>query len=157
MAQGHAIAHREPIMRLDTAARGFIAGFAATLVFHQGMLTVLHSLGIAPQAAFDMQAAAPFGVPQVWSLAFWGGLWGILFVWVVGHLPQGALYWVDAVIFGALAPTLVAWFVVAPLKGMPLGNGWHAAGIATALLVNGAWGFGTALFMRLGHAHLAEA
>ncbi len=69
-------------------------------------------------------------------------------------MPPKPLYWVDAVIFGALAPTLVAWLVVAPLKGLPFGNGWHAAGIATALLVNGAWGFGTGLFMRMGHENL---
>jgi hypothetical protein len=42
-----------------------------------------------------------------------------------------------------------------PLKGMPMGGGWHAAGIATALLVNGAWGLGTGHFLRLGHEQFA--
>jgi hypothetical protein len=154
MAQGHAVAHTGPSIRLETAARGFVAGVAATLLVHQGMLTLLHSAGLVPATAFSLEPTQPFGVPQVWSLAFWGGVWGIIFVWVVGHLPQEKLYWVDAVIFGALAPTLIAWFVVDPLKGLPLGNGWHAAGIATALLVNGAWGLGTAVFLRLGRARL---
>jgi len=157
VAQGHIVSRSVPAIRLETAARGFIAGFASTLMFHQGMLTILYGLGIVPDAAFAMQPMPPFGVPQVWSLAFWGGLWGILFVWVVGHLPQGKLYWIDAMIFGAVAPTLVAWFVVDPIKGLPLGNGWHAAGIATALLANGAWGLGTGLFMRLGHERLRES
>ncbi len=156
MARGHAVAHSAPSIRLESAARGFIAGFAATLVFHQGMLTLLHSVGIVPHMAFDLQPTPPFGVPHVWSLAFWGGVWGILFVWIVGHLPQGKLYWIDAVIFGTVAPTLVAWFVVDPLKGMQIGDGWLPAGIVAALLVNGAWGLGTALFMRLGYERLQE-
>jgi hypothetical protein len=73
------------------------------------------------------------------------------------HLPQGRLYWIDSVIFGAAAPSRVAWFVVMPLKGMPLRSGWHAAGIATALLVNGAWGLGTGLFLRLRHERISTS
>jgi hypothetical protein len=157
MAQSHAGAHTASSIRLETAARGFIAGFAATLVFHQGMLSILHSSGLAPMTVFDMQSTQPFGVPHIWSLAFWGGIWGIGFAWIVGHLPPGKVYWLDAVAFGAVAPTLVAWFIVDPIKGLPPGNGWHAAGIVTALLVNGAWGLGTGLFMRLGHERLQEA
>ena len=151
MAQTHAVMHAAPSIQLAAAARGFIAGAAATLVFHQGMLTCLHMAGLSPNMPFALQPTQPFGLPQVWSLAFWGGVWGIAFVWIVGHLPQGRLYWADAVIFGAVVPTLIAWFVVDPLKGLPLGNGWHAAGIATALIVNAAWGLGTGLFLRLGH------
>ena len=49
--------------------------------------------------------------------------------------------------FGAVALSLVAWFVVAPLKGLPLAGGGRPAAIATALLVNGAWGLGTALLL----------
>ncbi len=29
---------------------------------------------------------------------------------------RGSTYWIWAIVFGALALTLVAWFVVAPLK-----------------------------------------
>src|ERR1039458_1896916 len=98
-------------------ARGFIAGFASTLMFHQGILMLLYSAGLAPNMPFALQPTQPLGVPEVYSLALWGGVWGILFLWVVGHLPQGRLYWIDSVIFGAVAPSLVAWFVVMPLKG----------------------------------------
>jgi hypothetical protein len=50
-----------------------------------------------------------------------------------------------AIIFGAIAPTLVAWFVVAPLKGQALAAGWVPARMAIGPIVNGAWGLGTAI------------
>ena len=112
---------------------------------------LLHSTGMTSNLPFDLQPTHPLGVPEVWSLAFWGGIWGIAFLWIVGHLPQGRLYWIASIIFGAVAPSLVAWFVVMPLKDMPVGEGWHADGILTALLVNGAGGLGAGILLRLGH------
>jgi hypothetical protein len=97
-----------------------------------------------------MQATQPLGVPAVLSLSFWGGVWGILFVAVEKRFPQGAVYWLCAFAFGALGPTLVAWFVVAPIKGLPLAGGWQLPRMITGLLINGAWGVGTALFCVLG-------
>lgn len=157
MAESH-VAHRmELVPRSYSLVAGFAAGFASVLVFHQGMLTILHAVGLTATMPFVVQPRPPLGVPQIWSLAFWGGVWGVILVWVVGHLPQGRLYWIDCVIFGAVAPSLVAWFIVSPLKGMPVGGGWHAAGIATALLVNGAWGLGTAVFLWFGAVRLRSA
>jgi hypothetical protein len=57
-------------------------------------------------------------------------------------------YWLVALLFGALAPTLIAWFIVAPLKGQAIAGGWKPAVMITGLLVNGAWGVGTALLFR---------
>ena len=62
--------------------------------------------------------------------------------------PEGAGYWVMALIFGAIFPSILAWLIVFPLKGLPVGGGWHAAGLATGLMINGAWGLGTALLLR---------
>ena len=42
---------------------------------------------------------------------------------------------------GAFLPPLVAWFVVAPLKGRPLPN--TAQAVLISFLVNAAWGVGT--------------
>ena len=53
-----------------------------------------------------------------------------------------------ALAFGAIFPTLVAWFIVLPLKGLPVSSGFTPGGIITALSVNGAWGLGTALLLR---------
>lgn len=131
-------------MILSRSVFAFIAGFIAVLVFHQAAFTVLHALGVTPGAPFPLHATKPFGVPQIWSLAFWGGVWGILLIAVI-HSLRSIGYWLTALLFGAILPTLVVWFVVLPLKGFPVGGGWHPAGIATGLIVNGAWGVGTAL------------
>ncbi len=127
---------------------GFAAAFLATLTFHQFGLGVLHLAGITPAIPYNLRPVPPFGVPQVLSLAFWGGVWGILFVlaepWL-DRCPGG--YWAGAVIFGAVFPTLVAWFVVLPLKGMPVAGGFHFPGILVGPIVNGLWGLGTATFL----------
>jgi hypothetical protein len=87
-------------------------------------------------------------VPAVISLAFWGGLWGIL-LWEVLRKKTGAALWVGSAVFGALLPTLVAFFVVFPLKGLPVAGGWKPDLVVGALLLNGAWGVGVVAFMRL--------
>ncbi len=143
-------------MGLARYLAGFAAGFLAVMVFHQGMLTLLDALGIAAFKPFPMQPTWPLGVPQVWSLAFWGGIWGVAFVAAEPWFPVGGLYWVLALLFGALGPTLVAWFVVFPLKGLPVAAGWHAARMVTGLLINGAWGIGVALLLR-AHQKGADA
>jgi hypothetical protein len=125
----------------------FVAGFLAVPVFHQPMLALLHALGVTPATPYVMRPLPPFGAPQVLSQSFWGGVWGIVFALVAPRFPRGAGYWVAAVLFGAFALSLVAWFVVAPIKGLPVAGGGRPAAIATSLLVNGAWGFGTALLL----------
>ena len=129
-------------------ALAFIAGFVSVLIFHQAMLALLHAIGLTPAMPYAFRPVPPLGVPQVISSAFWGGVWGIIFAFVAPRFPRGAGYWIAAILFGALALTLVAWFVVAPLKGAPVAGGWKPAAMATGLLVNGAWGFGTALLLR---------
>jgi hypothetical protein len=128
--------------------RAFFAGFLSTLVFHQGMLALLHALRISPRAPFAVEQTRPFGVPQVISLAFWGGVWGIVLVLLLARRGSFVGFLVKSVVFGALAPTLVAWLVVAPLKHQAIGGG-KAGALATGLLVNGAWGLGTALLFGL--------
>lgn len=129
-------------------ALAFVAGFLAVIAFHQPMLALLHAAGVTPAVPYVMRPVPPLGMPQVVSLAFWGGVWGIVLALVVSRFPWGSgRYWIAAVLFGAVVPSLVAWFVVAPLKGLPVAGGGSPAALATALLVNGAWGFGSALFL----------
>jgi hypothetical protein len=129
----------------------FGAGFLAVLVFHQGMLGLLHAIGFTPGVPYPMKPTAPLGIPQIWSLAFWGGVWGIIFfiffALVKPTRPSGLTYFISALLFGAIAPTLVAWFVVSPIKGVPSAGGWQGAAMATALMINAAWGIGTAIFL----------
>jgi len=130
------------------AIAGFAAGFAAVPVFHQIVLGLLWVAGIAPFGPFPTAPVPPFGVPAVLSLAFWGGVWGVVLAFASRRFPAGAGGWVAAFLFGAILPSLVALLVVVPLKGGPVGGGWHPALLATAFLINGAWGIGTALLLR---------
>jgi hypothetical protein len=128
---------------------GFIAGFLGTLIFHQLVLLVLRIVNLAPFPPFPMQPTSPFGIPAVFSLAFWGGVWGILYAFIHRRFPVGAGYWFTAFLFGAIFPSLVALLIVLPLKGKPMGGGWHLPLLITAFLINGAWGIGTGFFLKL--------
>ena len=50
-------------------------------------------------------------------------------------------------VVGAVVLTLTALYVVSPIKGQPIPPLWPR--FYYALLVNGAWGFGTAVFLTL--------
>jgi hypothetical protein len=147
--QTHALRHYPASAELARwLAVGFIAGAICVLLFHQGAVALLHAAGVTPRAPFPMQASAPFGIPQLWSLTFWGGMWGIVLAATLAKL-EGAPLALGALVFGALLPTLVAWFVVAPLKEQPVAAGWSAAAMSVGLIANGAWGFGTGLGLAL--------
>jgi hypothetical protein len=139
-------------MRTNFSAQllfGFVAGFLAALIFHQMAVALLWSIGVSPSAPFPMAATRPFGVPAVLSLAFWGGVWGILFALIQGSFPRSGGYWVAAFLFGAIFPSLVALMVVSPLKGGPMGGGWHPPLLLRVFLINGVWGVGTGLILKL--------
>jgi hypothetical protein len=83
------------------------------------------------------------------SKAFWGGLWGAALAPFLSRL-SGARYWAAWIIIGAVATTLTSLYVVSAIKGEPFPAMWPR--LYYALLVNGAWGLGTALFLRLAAA-----
>ena len=125
---------------------GFIAAAISVLTFHQGMVEVLHGLGLAPFSAYSANPMPPFGVPLIVDLCFWGGLYGVVF----GLLrPRFTLpLWLCGLILGIIA-ALVGMFVVAAIKGMPIANGWQAWPIARSLIINGFWGLGVGLILPL--------
>jgi hypothetical protein len=133
----------------------FLSGFASVLVFHQGALALLHTVGLTHAAPYAMKATAPFGLPAVWSAALWGGVWGILLAAALVRV-RGASFVIWAAIFGAVLPTLVAWFVVAPLKGQPMAAGFVPHAMLVGPIVNAAWGLGTGIGLVLfGESHSA--
>lgn len=126
----------------------FSAGFVAVLVFHQGILALLYGIHFQPHAPFPQHPTTPFGVPEIWSLAFWGGVWGLVMAGFERSFPRPFLaYLLMATIFGAVGPTFFAWFVVFPLKGIPVAGGFTKTAMVTGLCINAAWGFGTGLFL----------
>jgi hypothetical protein len=127
---------------------GFIAGALAFLIFHQGAIGLLHQMGVVPRPPYSMQPTPPWGVPQLWSLAFWSGVWGIALAATLQRW-DGAKFVVAALIFGVVFPTLVAWFVVAPLRGQPVAAGWVPARMWIGPFVNGMWGLGTGILLVL--------
>src|SRR2546423_1470120 len=122
----------------------FLSGFVATVVFHQAALWLLHLAGMTPRTPFAMRPVPPFNVPAVISLAFWGGVWGII---MIALIAKARAFYLVATIFGAVLPTLVQAFVISPLRHMPL-TGSPGKLLAFGLIVNGAWGLGTALLYR---------
>jgi hypothetical protein len=128
--------------------KAFLAGFFATLVFHQGLLAILHAAGATGLSAWAMKPTPPLGVPQVFSLAFWGGVWGIA-LWLAVRRLDSARYWLASIAIGAIAPSAIAFLVVLPLKGVSVPAPALPKMIFGALLLNGVWGFGAALGMRL--------
>ncbi|MCB4823183.1 hypothetical protein [Roseicella aerolata] len=134
---------------------GFLAGFFAVLVFHQGTAFLLHHIGNGIPASvalfgqvgppFNPAPVPPFGVPTMLSQAFWGGVWGVLLALLLDRLRPPALLF--GFVFGALALSLVAFTLVARLKGLPVFAGGNRQVWARAGLLNGAWGWGTALLL----------
>ena len=139
-----------------TIIHGFIVGAMAVLVFHQGTVLLLSQLGSASPvlasifgptgAPFNLAPVKPLGVPMIVSQAFWGGLWGsVLVLILVLARPPDLLF---GFVFGAVVLTLVAVTVVASLKGLPIFGGGNRTVWIRAILLNGAWGWGTALLLR---------
>lgn len=126
----------------------FIAGFVAVPVFHQSLLALLYAVSLSPLAPYQTSSTQPFGLPKFLSIALWGGVWGIIWATTVLRWSRAKYYWVVAIVFGAIAVNFVALFIFAPVKGQPIAGGWKPAVLITGLLINGAWGFGTALLFK---------
>jgi hypothetical protein len=128
---------------------GFAAGFLAVPIFHQGLWWIFNRIGVIPpqRAAWVMDPIPPFGVPALFSKSFWGGVWGAVLACALSNF-DGGCYWAGWILAGAFALTLVAFFVVPRIKGEQMPAPFLPR-FLVGLSVNGAWGFGTALLLRL--------
>jgi hypothetical protein len=138
---------------IPIVAFGFVAGAVSVLVFHQGVLLMMHAAGLLPFTPYSMAPTSPLGVPQVASSAFWGGLWGVALA-IVMERVRGADRWWIAVLFGGVLTSIVAVLVVVPLKGGDPAAWLQPARLAMAFLINGVWGLGSALIYRLARRRL---
>ncbi len=108
------------------------------LTFHAAMGWLLYRLGRLPPP-YPTHATAPFGVPEIASLVFWGGLYGVLYALLRPNLRGPSVVW--GLLLGLLA-CLIDWLVVDPLKGRPPFTG----AIDIVVPLNLAWGVGVAAF-----------
>ncbi|TAJ36998.1 MAG: hypothetical protein EPO55_20020 [Reyranella sp.] len=134
---------------MRTAIAGFIAGSVSVLVFHQFGFFIANELGLLKVQLYNMRPVPPLGVPTIVSLAFWGGVWGIVGSFIVLRLPaavDGPLGWI---LFAGIVVTLVNWFVVLPIKGQPIGGGFRMPGMVVVPLVYTFWGVGVWLIFGL--------
>jgi hypothetical protein len=131
---------------LRPALVGFAAGVLSVLVFHQGTVALLHAAGLVPNAPFRLHPVPPLGVPQLVSIAFWGGVWGSglgLF------LASSRRRWpplLAGLVMGVCC-SLVGFTVVAALRGQPLLGGLDPARWWRSLLINGAFGWGVGVLL----------
>ena len=137
-------------------ALGFVAAVISVLTFHQGMWAIFHFLalpGLGMPAPFPTDGVPPFGVPRIVSLCFWGGVWGALFgaVW---RGPRSSNWWAGIIL--GVAAALTGLFVVAAIKGLPIGGGWVLNNWIKSLLINGTWGLGVGLLLLAAPHQTAE-
>jgi hypothetical protein len=91
----------------------------------------------------------PLGVPRSISLAFWAGLWGLIYAMVEEHLTVRFGWWAGGLVFGVL-PLLGHWFVALPLKGLGLGGGFDPARMPIEIAFHLVFGIGVAILFRSG-------
>ena len=114
----HALTHdRERSGLARWIGVGFLSGALAVLLFHQPIAALLHSLGVTPRAPYSMQATQPFGLPQLWSLVFWGAVWGVALAAALRRL-DGASLVLAATVFSTYgsAPVVAATTSTAPIS-----------------------------------------
>lgn len=146
MSSVQSIESQQPTLQWPIA---FAAGFIGVLALHQPVLGLLSAAGITQAVPYASKAVGPLGVPQFISAAFWGGIWGLVLHALSRRWPVNAGFVLKCLLFGMVFPTLVAWLVVAPIKGLPMAGGFKVNNMITGLCVNAAWGLGTGILLAL--------
>jgi len=125
-------------------------GFLSVLVFSSGTLALYQAAGApVPFAAWNMAPVPPFGVPQTLSAAFFGGLWGVVYAVVEPWLTARLGWLAGGVLYGAV-PLSALWFIVFPLKGIPVAAGFTPFGVQQGIVLHAVFGLGLAIFFRIG-------
>ena len=100
---------------------GFIAGFLAVLIFHQSLWYLLNLVRAYPSLPLGLAARSDPAIRRALGnfKSLLGGAWGALLPPLLQGLT-GRAYWAGWIIIGAVALSLVAFFVVPPIKGEPI-------------------------------------
>jgi hypothetical protein len=134
------------------AVLGFVAGVISVLVFHQGAWALFHVFGLMPPP-YPMGPVPPWSVPLTISFCFWGGLYGLVYGLLLPKLTMPP--WLSGLVLGVIA-ALVLWFVVAPIKGRPLANGWVPRTMLVILAIHAIWGIGVGLIMQVATTRIPQ-
>ena len=136
-------------MSIKHLVMGFVAGALAVLVFHQGMILVLHLSGYIPNFPWSLRAVGPLSVPALVNSMFWGGLWGVAYAAIGSRIPVNPDIARGAV-FGLLGPWLLGNGILVPLfKGGTFLWGLNPQNMWRGALIGLVFGIGVAVFMRL--------
>lgn len=128
-----------------TAVLGFVAAVLSVVVFHQGVVWLLHQGGYTPNIPWSLRPMGPWGVPTLANLCFWGGLWGIVIALILRGARVPAL--LTGFLVGVLGAAMVGWTLVPGLRGQPLFAGGNTMALLRSALINGTFGWGTALIL----------
>ncbi len=129
---------------LRLALLGFVAGFLATITFHQAAIWLVLRVLPFPFSPWNM-ALNDYGLPRVVALSVWAGVWGIGLCLL---LRRGALW--QAAVLGSVVPSVWGWTVIAGMRGAPMFANGNLRLILLVLFVNAVWGAATLwLFRRM--------
>ena len=128
--------------------RLFVSGALSVLLFQMGALAILFAIGQTQNVPFPYTPTSPMGIPQIWSFCVWGGVWALAFGCVERFFPNGPLYYVCSFLFGIVGPVMVLWFIVMPLKGLPVAAGGNLNRMLTQIIIHGCYGLGVGVLLR---------
>ena len=138
-------------MHLTRLFLGFIAGSLSHLIFQCGLLAILYVAHVVPALPWSLMPVPPLGVPHSLNLAFWAGLWGLVYALFERRLTA-LLGWLSGGLVFGIAPLVVYWFVVLPAKGSGIGGGFHLEMVPLHVVLHATFGIGTAILFRSGLA-----
>ena len=64
------------------------------------------------------------------------------------RFPEGPMYYVASFLFGMIGPVLVLWFIVFPIKGIPMAAGWDINRMIVHLIIHGCFGLGVGVLLK---------
>jgi hypothetical protein len=135
---------------------GFAAGFLSHLVIEGAVGAGLCAAGLIPSLPWSLTLVPPLGVPQSLSLAFWAGLFGVLYVLLEPWLTAWFGRWQGGLFYGLVVPLSVDWFVALPLKGRGIGGGFHPEDVPVDIALNASLGLGAVVLFWWGLALTAQ-
>jgi hypothetical protein len=83
-------------------------------------------------------------IPALAGAVLWGAMFGAVLALALSRCRAGRSYWLVALVLGALVPTALSFGPLLLTRGAGM-SAW--IDVLAGIVVNGAWGVGTALFL----------